>query len=216
MSFKHWQAWGIKHLSRKPVPGFDHPFCEEMLPNIQSEPPLTQLWTITKHPITGSQGQEFSTVLSTSPPLEAAESNEVAPQPPFLQTRVFSHSSQDIPSSPSTIFVALLWTHLRTLTSFLNCGAQNFTQYSRWGLISAKYSSIITSFARLVMLSLMHPRMQIALLAARAHCWLTLSLLSTSTYRSLPAGLLSSHTSLNLDLCLALLCPRCRVWHMDR
>jgi len=30
MPVKHWQeAWGIKHLSRKPVPGFDHPLSKE-------------------------------------------------------------------------------------------------------------------------------------------------------------------------------------------
>ncbi|KAK4827829.1 hypothetical protein QYF61_021913 [Mycteria americana] len=35
-----------------------------------------------------------------------------------------------MPSSPSTSFVALLWMHSRTFTSFLNCGAQNCTQHS--------------------------------------------------------------------------------------
>jgi len=43
MPLEHQQAWGIDHLSRKPVPGFHHPLGKEMLPNIQSEPPLTQL-----------------------------------------------------------------------------------------------------------------------------------------------------------------------------
>ncbi|KAK4816063.1 hypothetical protein QYF61_011071 [Mycteria americana] len=43
MPLKHWQAWGIDHLSRKPVPGFDHPLGKEMLPKVQSEPPLAQL-----------------------------------------------------------------------------------------------------------------------------------------------------------------------------
>jgi len=38
-------------------------------------------------PVPGSQGEELSPSLCTSPPQEAAESNEVAPQPPFLQTR---------------------------------------------------------------------------------------------------------------------------------
>lgn len=27
MSFKHWQEWGINHVSRKTVPGFGHPLC---------------------------------------------------------------------------------------------------------------------------------------------------------------------------------------------
>ena len=42
-----------------------------------------------------------------------------------------SYSSQDIPSSPFTSFVALLWMHSRTFTSFLNSWTQNCTQYSR-------------------------------------------------------------------------------------
>jgi len=60
---------------------------KETLPNVQSEPPLSQLETIPTHHVTGSQGEGISTSLSTSSPLEAVKSNEVAPQPPFLQTR---------------------------------------------------------------------------------------------------------------------------------
>ncbi|KAK4816489.1 hypothetical protein QYF61_017241 [Mycteria americana] len=45
--------------------------------------------------------------------------------------RVLSRSSQDMPSSPSTSFVALFGMHSRTFTSFFNGGAQNCTQYSR-------------------------------------------------------------------------------------
>ncbi|KAK4815415.1 hypothetical protein QYF61_001403 [Mycteria americana] len=37
--------------------------------------------------ITGYQGEELSTSLSSSPPQKAVESNEVTPQPPFLPTR---------------------------------------------------------------------------------------------------------------------------------
>ena len=128
---------------------------------------------------------------------------------------VLSCSSWDMPSSPFTSFVALLWTHSRTFTSFLNCGAQNCTQASRWGRTNAEYSGMITSFDRLVMLCLMHPRMRFALLAARAHCWLISSLLSTNTPRSLSAGLLSSHSSPNLYLCPVLLHPRCRIQHLQ-
>nr|XP_009934458.1 PREDICTED: replication protein A 14 kDa subunit [Opisthocomus hoazin] len=38
-------------------------------------------------PVTGYQGRELSTPLSTSSPQEAAESSEVTPRPPPLQTR---------------------------------------------------------------------------------------------------------------------------------
>ena len=40
MPLKHWQAWGIDHLSSKPVPVFDHPLGKEILPNVQSKPSL--------------------------------------------------------------------------------------------------------------------------------------------------------------------------------
>jgi len=42
MSLKHRQAWGIDHLSSKPVSVFDHPLGKEMPPNVKSEPPLPQ------------------------------------------------------------------------------------------------------------------------------------------------------------------------------
>ena len=40
MPLQHWQAWSINHLSRKPGAVFDHPFSKEMLPIVQSKPPL--------------------------------------------------------------------------------------------------------------------------------------------------------------------------------
>ena len=33
MPLEDGQAWGIDHLSWKPVPGFDHPLCKEMSPD---------------------------------------------------------------------------------------------------------------------------------------------------------------------------------------
>lgn len=59
--------------------------------------------------------------------------------------KVLRWSSKDIPSSPFTSFIALLWTQSRTFTSSLKGGAQNATQYSGWGRTNAEHSSIITS-----------------------------------------------------------------------
>ncbi|NXC17387.1 MYSS protein, partial [Corythaeola cristata] len=50
-----------------------------------------------------------------------------------LKTNPMSSDSEDMLSSPFTNFVALLWMHSSTLTSVLNCGAQNCTKYSRTG-----------------------------------------------------------------------------------
>ena len=50
-----------------------------------------------------------------------------------------------------------------------------------------------TSLDLLATLLLMHPRMPLAFLAARAHCWLMVNLSSTRTPRSLSAQLLSQN-----------------------
>lgn len=86
MPLKHWQAQDIDHLSRKTAPVFNYPLAEEIFPSVKSEPPQTQFWTISTCHGTGNQGEEIQTSLSTSPPQEAVESNEVTPQP-FLQTK---------------------------------------------------------------------------------------------------------------------------------
>lgn len=83
MLLKHWQAWSIEHLSRKPVPVFDCPLHKEMstlnLPwhSFEPFPPILSLDYL---------GEELSSFLPTSPPQEEAESNEVVPYSPFFQT----------------------------------------------------------------------------------------------------------------------------------
>jgi len=52
-----------------------------------------------------------------------------------------------------------------------------------------------TSLNLLATLFLMHPRMPLAFLATRAHCWLMVNLSSTRTPRSLSAELLSSRSA---------------------
>lgn len=56
---------------------FDYPLGENILHNEQSEPPLVQLCMIAMHSIPGYQEKEISTSLSTSPPQEAEEGEEV-------------------------------------------------------------------------------------------------------------------------------------------
>ena len=60
----------------------------------------------------------------------------------------------------------------------------------------------------------MHPRMPLAFLAARAHCWLMVNLSSTSTPRSLSTELLSSRSTPSLYWCMGLFLPRCRTLHL--
>ena len=125
--FEHWQAWGFDYLSRKPLPVLNHPLDKEMLPDVQSEPPLGQLWTIPTRPGTGSQGEELSTSLSTFCPQGAIESNEAAPRPPFLQTRqaqssqllLTGHDFQDMPLVLNTLYLKILFRFKDCSQSFL-------------------------------------------------------------------------------------------------
>jgi len=62
----------------------------------------------------------------------------------------------------------------------------------------------------LATLLLMHPRIPLAFLAARVHCYLMVNLLSTRTLRSLSKELLSSRSAPSLYWCIGLFLPRCR------
>ncbi|XP_055576153.1 uncharacterized protein LOC129736772 [Falco cherrug] len=73
--------------------------------------------------------------------------------------------------------------------SLLDWGAQRWTQHSSCSLPSAEQRGRITSLDLLAMLLLMHPRVLLAALATRAHCWLVGNLLSTSTPTSFSAEL---------------------------
>ena len=57
---EHWQTWGINHPARKPVPVSDHPHNTDILPNVQSEPPLVLLCAIPSCSIS-SQGAQVGT-----------------------------------------------------------------------------------------------------------------------------------------------------------
>lgn len=104
--------------------------------------------------------------------------------------------------------------HSDTLSTFLNCEALNYTQYSRWGCTNIEYSGTITSFAQLVMLCLMHPMIQVALLAARAHTADSYWDAVDQNPHIPSAELLSSHSSTSLYFCPVLLHLRCRIQHL--
>jgi len=71
MPLKHCQAWGIDHLSRKPVPGFDTLLVKKhFLLSGLTLPWQTQCWAVPTRPGTGHQGAELGTSLSMSPPQE--------------------------------------------------------------------------------------------------------------------------------------------------
>jgi len=84
--FEPLQGWGLHHRPGQPIPTPDHSLSEEIFPNIQSEPPLTQLEAIASRPITGYLGEETNPHLTPTPFQGAVESEKVSPQPPLLQT----------------------------------------------------------------------------------------------------------------------------------
>ena len=128
--------------------------------------------------------------------------------------RALSRSSEDTTARLCPSFGALLRMHSRILKAFLNGGAQNHTQYPRWGHTRAKSNGVITSFDQLVVLCFMPPRMQFPLLAVREGCWLFEP--PVNQHPQTPfAGLLSSHCSRSLPLYLALFHPSCRILHLD-
>ncbi|KAK4828797.1 hypothetical protein QYF61_000854, partial [Mycteria americana] len=86
-SFKYLQGWRLNHFPGQSVPMLDNPLGEEKFPNIQSKPPLAQLEAISSCPITCYLGEETDPHLSTTSFQVVVESNEVSPQPPFLQAK---------------------------------------------------------------------------------------------------------------------------------
>jgi len=111
--FDPLQGWRLHHLPGQPGPMPDHSLREDIFPNIQSKPPLTQLEAIASRPVAGYLGEETNSHLTTPFCQGAVESEKVSPQPPLLQTeqpqlpqslliRLFSRAI--------TSLVALLWT----------------------------------------------------------------------------------------------------------
>ncbi|KAK4824504.1 hypothetical protein QYF61_015902 [Mycteria americana] len=116
-SFKYLQGWRLNHFPGQPVPVLDNPLGEEKFPNIQSKPPLAQLEDISSCPITCYLGEETDPHLSTTSFQVVVESDEVSPQPPFLQAK----QSQ----LPQPLLIRLL---LQTLHQ-LRCPSLHTLQY---------------------------------------------------------------------------------------
>jgi len=49
--FEPLEGWGLHHVPGQPGPRPDHSFSEEIYPNIQSKPPLTQPEAISSRPV---------------------------------------------------------------------------------------------------------------------------------------------------------------------
>ncbi|KAK4831485.1 hypothetical protein QYF61_017986 [Mycteria americana] len=100
MSFKYLQGWRLNHFPGQPLLVLDNPFGEDIFPNIQSKPPLAQLEDISSRPITCYLGEETDPHLSTASFQAVVESDEVSPQPPFLQA--------EQPQLPQPLLISLV------------------------------------------------------------------------------------------------------------
>lgn len=100
----------------------------------------------------------------------------------FLFSRL---NKPSLPSRPFTIYVAFPWI-LSNSFMFLHC---------TWGEAVPAHSRVgklLTNCYRLAMLCLMYPKIWLAILAVKAHCWLKFNLTSTRIPRSLSMKLLST------------------------
>ena len=93
--------------------------------------------------------------------------------------------------------MALICTCIKSFTSYLHGGAQAWQHY-RWGLVRAEQRGTITSLLPAASPFLMQPRMQLAIGAARTHCWLTKKLLIHQDHSCYSTGMLSTSTSSSL------------------
>ncbi|KAK4827926.1 hypothetical protein QYF61_022374 [Mycteria americana] len=104
---KEVDGWRLNHFPGQPVPMLDNPFAEEIFPNIQSKPLLAQLEAISSFPITCYLGEETDPHLATTSFQAAVESDEVSPQPPFLQAKQ--------PQFPQPLLISLVLQTLHQL-----------------------------------------------------------------------------------------------------
>lgn len=98
-----WLALDIDHCPREPLAVFDYTLSKEMLPYVQFEPSLTQLWTIPVHPSAGSRVERLSISLSTSPTLEAVKREQWG-----LPLSLLFSSRDELLTGNTISFVALL------------------------------------------------------------------------------------------------------------
>ncbi|KAK4815695.1 hypothetical protein QYF61_005508, partial [Mycteria americana] len=156
-AFKYLQGWGLHHFPGQPVPVLDNPFTKDIFPNTQSKPPLA-----------------------------AVESDEVSPQPPFLQA--------EQPQVPQPLPISLV---LQTLPQ-LRCPSLDTLQPLNVSLgvrgptlntafevrpHQCPVQDTITALLLLATVFLVQARMPLAFLATWAHCWLIFSQLLINTPR---------------------------------
>ena len=136
--FEYLQRRRLHNPSGQPVPVLRHPQSKEVLPHVQMELPMLQFVPISPCPVTGHHWKESGLILLTLTLEIFINIYKIPSQSSLLQAKHARSLSLFSFSSPLIIFVALWWTLSSSSSSFLNWGAQNWMQYSRWGLTRAE------------------------------------------------------------------------------
>lgn len=192
-SLEHREEWRINHPPRKPSPAFDHSHNKEFfvisnlnLPLCRFVPfPCTSCWLQVRRdwhllfyfPSCGSCREERG---HSCLPLH--HTVQLKCSQPLLIEHAF-HSFYHYYCPPTDVFK--YYSIVFTL-----CSPELLTVF-QVGLASVLNMRVI-SFDHLFMLCLIHSKIPFSLLAARAQCWLLLSLLLSRIIRSLSTDLLSS------------------------
>lgn len=136
-------------------------------------------------PATGHQREEVNTFPSSVPLKEAVDFDELPPQPFLLRAEQTKW--------PQLILISLVlkaFHHLGhpPLDTLLIVWCPSYTEASKtatstWGQAAPAHCRTIKSLQQQAMLCLRHPTTQLALSAARAHCWIIFNLPSIQTSR---------------------------------
>lgn len=125
------QGWGLHYFPRQSVPMPDNLFREEILPSIQSKPPLVELEGISSFPVTCYVGEETDSYMA-SPSSQAVVESQGPPWASFSQLNIPSslrHCSKDFCSRPFNSYVAVLW--IRSSISMIQISRQKCSGLGR-------------------------------------------------------------------------------------
>lgn len=188
-----------------------------MSPDVQSKPLPAHFWTIPTCLIIGYQNWRRSAPPSSLLNLSKLERTMRSHLSLLLygleKLRVFSCSSQEVPSNPFTSLAALLWMHPKTFYTLLNLRgselrtALKLKPHQHW---IQQNKCLFWPASDVVFGALQNG------LAAGAHTLLAPGGHPANMHPQIPfCRAVSSHCSLNLYLCPALLCFRCRIQHFN-
>lgn len=165
-AFEVLQRGTVHSLPGQPVAVLSHTHRQEVFSDVHREPPVFPIMLIVSSPVTTEKNLFLSSFHARFTCLATLLLSLVFSR--LKSPRCSSFSSPVRCSSLLNIFVSLFWNLSNTSISLLHCRAQNQTQYTRYGLSSAKQRDWITSVDLLAICCLMQPRIPVTF-GAKAH-----------------------------------------------